>query len=127
MDLGGGVVEPGIGWIDISILFARVRDFSFKDDLAIEDLEQALVEAINHELQRQGMAFETKRQRPLKVSGLTGIQYDLSASGMQGVMRIFSRRVGDVRELYALCVLNASDKTPAADKFLSSFSFSRKK
>jgi hypothetical protein len=107
------------------LIWARGPNVAYTDSAAIEDLARGLMTGLNRGLETRGagVAFESRQTRNLKVGSVAGIQYDLSGSGVPGVMRIFSRKVGDEREMYLMGVLNATEKTPAAARFLSSLSF----
>jgi endonuclease YncB( thermonuclease family) len=111
------------------MIWARGPNVAYTDSGAIDDMHRGMLSGLNRGLEQRGagVSFETSQQRSLKVGSVTGVQYNLSASGVSGVMRIFSRRVGEEREMFLLGVLNATEKTPSADRFLSSLSFTTKK
>ncbi|HLE61493.1 MAG TPA: hypothetical protein VI750_00070, partial [Pyrinomonadaceae bacterium] len=78
--------------------------------------------------ERRGLdlVFSAKLQRNLKLNGYRGSQFSLSSDRAPGVLRAFSKQIGDRREMYMIAVLNSTEQNPAVDKFFQSLSLERK-
>jgi micrococcal nuclease len=100
-------------------------NYALSDESASEDLAKGLIDGLNRGAQLRGTSFESSRQRPLKINNYYGIQYSLTSPQLPGVIRVFSKRVGDQRELYLLGVLRKNEKDPSVERFFSSVKFGR--
>jgi micrococcal nuclease len=97
------------------------------DESATMGTLEGLLKGMNQAAQPAGQGTITaKASRILKLSGYSGKQFTLSGP-LSGVVRIFSKQVGDQRELFLLGVLNSGDdEGAAADHFFNSFKISEK-
>jgi endonuclease YncB( thermonuclease family) len=111
------------------LLWSTGPNYTYSDESAIESITTGVVEGLNQGIKLKGLdvAFEFKRERTVKVNNYFGIQYRLKANGMEGVIRAFSKLVGDDRGVYFLGVLRRTEKNPSVDKFFSSLSFRKAK
>jgi len=77
---------------------------------------------MNRDLERAGVSERATATavRNLKLNGYGGKQYRLSSPAASGVMRVFSKQVGDQRDIIVLCVLTRPGSESAGDQFLNS-------
>jgi endonuclease YncB( thermonuclease family) len=131
---GTGVVKANI-WtgeydgVSYMVLWARGENYAYEDSAALEDMARGLMTGITRGYEARGVKvpWESIQPKNLKVGTVSGLQYDLTSAGVPFVTRIFSRRVGDDREMYLLSVYNAPRKSALTDRFLTSLSFGSKK
>jgi hypothetical protein len=92
-----------------------------------DETVKGFVAGLNHGFERGGSSSEVtvKPQRDFKVNGYTGKQYMLRSEAFSGVVRIYSKQVGDQRAVLMLCVLTRPGSESAADQFLNSFKISQ--
>ena len=109
------------------VLWAEGPNLDYTDSSAIESMAAGIASGLNRGFEKRGLSlnFDAKRQRALKLDGYGGSQFDLSATNVPGVMRVFSKQFGKQREVYIVGVLNATDKNESAQKFLNSLSFKK--
>jgi len=109
------------------VMWAKGPNLNYSDSSAIDEGARGLVSGFNKGFDRRGLDlhFEASRQRDLKLDGYSGAQYRVSAGGVPGVVRVFSKQVGQLREMYLIAVLNGTAENPAVNKFLNSLSLRR--
>lgn len=97
------------------------------DDQVADDTAKGLVSGL--ELARNkyegDVKFVVKRQRPVKLGPYVGWQYTIAGPQTVGVIRIFTRRRGQERELYVLGVLNGTESDPQVLEFLGSLTIDK--
>ncbi len=110
------------------VMWMRGPNMGATDSLALEQMAKGLAIGLNRGFERRGLdqVFDAKQQRNLKLDGYSGIQFSLSSSRVPGVMRAFSKQIGEQRELYVVAVLNKSEEDPAVNRFFKSLSLVRK-
>jgi hypothetical protein len=106
-------------------LYAHQRLSKRRD---IEELAKGITFGLNRGFERRGidLVFSAKLQRNLKLDGYTGSQFSLTSHRAPGVIRAFSKQIGDRREMYMIAVLNSTEQNPAVEKFFRSLSLDRK-
>lgn len=72
-----------------------------------------------------GFTVEVKRQRSVRIGTYTGWQYKISGLGLPGNVRVFSKRVGQMREVYLMAVLNGTEDDPQVKEFFGSFTIEK--
>src|SRR6185312_8979384 len=72
-----------------------------------------------------GFSVDVKRQRSVRLGPYTGWQYKISGLGLPGTVRIFSKKVGEYREVYLLAAINGSEDDPQVKEFLGSFTIEK--
>jgi len=68
----------------------------------------------------QGPGIEAIPGRVVKQGGYTGRQYSLSGGPGLGIVRVLSKRIGDQRKLFVLCVLNGPSGESQGTEFFNS-------
>jgi endonuclease YncB( thermonuclease family) len=97
---------------------AGQTDTAFPDQIV-----RGYVDGMNQQLKVAGadQLVSQKAVRDLSLNGYTGKQFSLSGPGFSGSIRILSKRVGDRRDIFMLCVMSRSGADSSADQFLKSF------
>jgi hypothetical protein len=109
------------------VMWTRGPNLTYTDESAIKDMAKGLVSGLNRGLEQHGidLVFDAKLERNLKLDGYAGGQFSISNSRVPGVMRAYSRQIGDMREMYLIGVLNSTEQNPSAEKFLKSLTLGR--
>jgi micrococcal nuclease len=97
---------------------AGETDAAFSDQVV-----RGYIDGMNQQLKAAGaeQLVSEKAVRDVSVNGFIGKQFSLSGPGFSGSIRVLSRRVGDRRELFMLCVMSRSGADSSGDQFLKSF------
>jgi endonuclease YncB( thermonuclease family) len=92
------------------------------DASAAEEIVRGYLSSMNHDLELAGVGDRATAtpDRDLKLNGYGGKQYRLSSPAASGVMRVFSKQVGDQREIIVLLVLTRPGGESDRDQFLNS-------
>jgi micrococcal nuclease len=108
------------------LMWAKGSNDNATDASAAADTVKGLVGGINRSIERAGQGFVVTANpvRDLTLSGYAGRQYKLSGGPASGSIRVFSKQIGDQRELFMLCVLNGPARS-SGDQFLNSFRISQ--
>lgn len=103
-------------------IFGNPSDSSFAAEMV-----NGLVKQINHAFSEARVNFVVTAQpvREYTSNGYAARQYLLSGDEFVGTVRFLTKRSGNEREFFMLCVLNTTDKEPTAAQFLNSFAISR--
>ena len=109
------------------MMWAKGSNDDATDASAAADTIKGLVAGINRSIERTGQGFVVTASpvRDLTLSGYPGKQYRLSGGPASGAVRVFSRQIGDQRELFMLCVLNGPAGDSSGDQFFNSFKISQ--
>jgi endonuclease YncB( thermonuclease family) len=104
------------------LLSSQTPNGNYTDASANDDTVKGFVAGLNHGFQRGGLniTITMRPVRDLKLNGYAGRQYALHGEGFSGVVRVFSKKVGDQRDFLMLCVLTRPGSESAADQFLNS-------
>lgn len=76
-------------------------------------------------LSDSGLGVEVKRERTVRLGPYAGWQYKISGPKTNGVVRVFSKRINQKREVYLMASLNASEDDPQVKEFLGSFTIDK--
>lgn len=108
------------------LMSSRVANGKYTDSSVADDTARGFVSGLNHGFERSGLNITVtiKPQRDLRLSGHLGRQYILSSESFCGVVRVFSKQVGDQREVFMLIVLTRPGSESLGDQFLNSFRLS---
>jgi endonuclease YncB( thermonuclease family) len=108
------------------LMSTRAPNGKYTDASAAEDAIKGFVGAINRSIEQTGLnaPATARRVRDFRLNGYAGRQYSLSSQLFSGVARVFSKQVGEQRELFMLCVLNRPGTESSGDQFLNSFKIS---
>jgi micrococcal nuclease len=104
------------------VMAARGPNGKSTDASAADDTVKGYVSSMNLDFERAGVSERATATpvRDLKLDGYGGKQYRLSSPGPSGVIRVFSKQVGDQRDIIVLCVLTRPGGESAGDQFLNS-------
>ena len=80
-----------------------------------------MVDGINRSVARVGVVLTATPGRLLRLGGYAGRRYLLDASPASGEVRVLSKQIGDEREIFLICVLNAPYSETTGTEFLNSF------
>jgi endonuclease YncB( thermonuclease family) len=105
------------------LMSSKGANGKYTDASAADETVKGFVGGLNHGFERAGLNITVtiKPQRELKLSGYAGRQYSLSGQGFSGVVRVFSKQLGNEREFFMLCVLTRPGSESSGDQFLNSF------
>ena len=105
------------------LMSARGPNGKSTDASAADDTVKGYVSSINADFDRAGVSDRATATpvRDLKLNGYVGKQYRLTSPRTAGVMRVFSKQVGDQRDVIVLCVLTRPGSESDGDQFLNSF------
>lgn len=105
------------------LMSARGPNGKYTDASAADDTVKGYVSSMNRDFENAGVSERATATpvRDLKLNGYGGKQYRLSSPGPSGVIRVFSKQVGDQRDIIVLCVLTRPGSESAGDQFLNSF------
>ena len=82
---------------------------------------EGLLTGVNRSTEDIGLVVTAKPNGILHLAGYGGRQYSLDAGLATGIVRILSKQIGDDREVFLLCELNAIGSEPTGPDFLDSF------
>ena len=94
------------------------------DVLFADDVANGLIFGLNRTM-GDTHHFEMKRLRSLRLGPFAGWQYKITAAGTPGTIRVFTRRVGELREVYAMAALNGTEDDRQVQEFLGSFTIGK--
>src|SRR5215813_162320 len=94
------------------------------DERFCDDMANGLVFGLNRTT-AEGARFEVKKQRAVRTGTYTGWQYRMTSTQVPGTIRILAKRVGQVREVYAMVVVNGTEDDQQIQEFFSSFTIER--
>lgn len=108
------------------LMSSKVANGKYTDSSAADDTVRGFVSGLNHGFEREGLNITVtiKPQRDLKLNGYAGRQYSLSSESFSGVVRVFSKQIGDLREVFILCELTRPGSESSPSQFLNSFKIS---
>jgi endonuclease YncB( thermonuclease family) len=110
------------------VMWAKGPNLNYTDSSAIDEGAKGLISGFNKGFDRRGLSLhlEASRQRDLKLDDFAGAQYTVSAGGVPGIVRVFSKQVGQLREMYLIAVLNGTAENPSVNRFLNSLSLRKR-
>ena len=105
------------------LLSAKGPNGKYTDASTADQVIRGLVGGMNRGAERAGSSLivTARPARDLRLGAYAGKQYSLSADGLSGVVRVFSKQVGDQREVFMLLVIKQSGSESSVDQFLNSF------
>jgi endonuclease YncB( thermonuclease family) len=109
------------------VLWSHGPNDHYTDAIAADELIKGLTTGLNRGLRQRGLDVnvETTEGRDLEFKGYLVRQYKLAGGVVPGVIRAFTRRKGQQREVYMLGALNGAEGNAAVDRFLNSFAISK--
>lgn len=90
------------------------------------DTVRGLLEGINRNLERMGQSLRATAGpgRDIKLGDLSGKQYKLSLGSLAAMVRVFTKQLGDQREVFMVGAFAGPGSEPSV-QFLNSFKFSK--
>ena len=96
------------------------------DESVRDQFVKGLIDGMNSGAAQDGHAqVELKPEQAVNISGYAGMQYRLNGPGYVGTARVFTKQVGDQRELFLLMALNRGDSEDLRSQFIRSFAITR--
>lgn len=111
------------------VMWSRGPNLTYTDASALQDMAKGMTHGLQRGLAQVGIhiEIEAKPERDLKLDGYEGRQFSVSTGRVPGLIRAFSKRLGDRREMYLVGVLNGTEEDPTVAKFLDSFALRKQK
>lgn len=106
-------------------LWTKGANGNSTDATAAAETMKGMLEGINRSTAQSNILVTATPENVLNINGYQGRQYALDAGIATGTVRIVSKQIGDERELFLLCEINAVGAEPANADFLSSFKIGR--
>lgn len=108
------------------VVSAKGPNGSGTDELVRDQFIKGLIDGMNAGAAQDGHAqVELKPERAVSLSGYAGMQYRLSGPGYVGTARVFTKQVGDQRELFLAVTLSRPDSEDLNSQFIRSFAITR--
>jgi hypothetical protein len=107
--------------------WAKGPNGSSTSDSTEVDAVKGFLAEVNRVRERFGEVLMTATPgRRLTLAGYEGREYTLAIGPASGVIRIYSKKIGDERELFLLGVVTTPGTPASGDEFLDSFKISSK-
>ncbi len=107
-------------------LSARGPNSEGTDDSIRDQFINALVGGMNAGAAQDGHpAIELKPERAITLNGYNGMQYKMIGQGMVGTARVFTKQVGDDRDLFVLFAVSHPGSEDLGNQFIKSFAIQR--
>jgi micrococcal nuclease len=103
------------------VMWTKGPNGTSTDESAAADTVNGMLAGLNRSAERAGIVVTATAGRILKLAGYAGKRYVLAAGQASGEVRVLSKRVGDNREFFMLCVLNGPGGESSGTEFLNSF------
>lgn len=109
------------------LMSSQAPNGTYTNASANDDTAKGFVAGLNHGFERNGSGITVtiKPQHDLKLNGYAGRQYSLRSEAFSGVVRVYSKQVGDQRVFLMQCVLTRPGSEVATDQFLNSLKLSQ--
>jgi endonuclease YncB( thermonuclease family) len=109
------------------LMSTQTPNGTYTSTSANDDIAKGFVAGLDHGFERNGSSIivTIKPQRDLKLNGYAGRQYSLRSEAFSGVVRVYSKQLGDQRAVLMQCVLTRLGSEFAADQFLNSLKISQ--
>lgn len=100
---------------------------NYTDASARDEAIQSLIGGMNRGAQQTGTGpiVTVKAEHEVRVGGTVGMQYHLSAPGFSGTARVFTRQMGNDREIILLFALSRPGAEDLGSQFINSFNIVR--
>lgn len=96
------------------------------DESARDQFIRGLISGMNYGAAQDGHAMvDLKPERAVNIGGYAGMQYRLTGAGVVGSARVFTKQVGDQRELFLLMTLSRPDSEDLSSQFIRSFAITK--
>ena len=95
----------------------------YTDASARDQVIQSIIKGMNQGAQQTGTGpvVTVKAEHAVQIGSNVGTQYRLSADGFSGTARVFTRRVGNDREIFLLFALSRAGAEALGNQFINSF------
>jgi len=99
----------------------RVPNDKLADAAELDKVIKDLGVGANQQAARYGDKISLKFARDLKLNGYLGKQYSLTCNAFSGTVRVFTKQLGDERQVFVMYVLWRFGGDGLEDQFLNSF------
>jgi micrococcal nuclease len=107
-------------------MFVKGPNLSETDESVRKKVIEGFISGMNHVPSQNGRpVMEVKADRAINMSGYTGMQYRLIGLGAVGTARVFTKQIGDQREVFLLMTMSGPDGEDLSNQFIRSFSITR--
>jgi len=109
------------------LIWAKGPNMGMTDDQVADEAANGLGFGLQRgaNLSANGTGGDVRRQRSVRLGSYTGWQYSMSGLGTSGTVRVFSKRIGQSREIYLMASVNATEDDPQVKEFLGSFTINK--
>lgn len=108
------------------VVSAKGPNGSGTDELVRDQFIKGLIDGMNSGAAQDGNAqVELKPERAVSLSGYAGMQYRLSGPEFVGIARVFTKQIGDQRELFLVVTMSHADNEDLDSEFMRSFAITR--
>lgn len=106
---------------------AKGPNNSYTDASARDEAIQSIIKGMNQGARNTGTGpiVTIKAEREVRVGSNVGMQYRLSADGFSGTARVFTKQVGNEREVFLLFSLSRPGAESLGNQFVNSFNIVR--
>jgi len=104
---------------------ARESKDNLTDAAELDKVMRDLRASANKQASMYGDEISFKFSRDLKLNGYTGRQYSLTCNSFSGTIRLFTKQLGDERQVFLLLALARRGGEGLGDQFLNSFKITR--
>ena len=100
---------------------------NYTDASARDDAIQNLIKGMNQGTRQTGTGpiVSVKPEQEVRLGSNIGMEYHLSADGFSGTARVFTKQVGNDREIFLLFALSRIGAEPLGKQFINSFKIVR--
>jgi endonuclease YncB( thermonuclease family) len=118
-------IVGGVGASFYYLLWTKGSNGNSTDATTAAEAMKGMLEGINRSIAQTNLLVTAKPEGVLNINGYGGRQYSLDAGVATGTVRIVSKQIGDERQLFLLCEMNAVGVEHSNPDFLSSFKIGR--
>jgi endonuclease YncB( thermonuclease family) len=107
-------------------MFVKGPNLSETDESIRKKVIEGFISGMNHVPSQSGRpVMELKPERAINIGGYTGMQYRLTGVGAVGTARVFTKQIGDQREVFLLLTMSGPDGEDLSNQFIRSFAIMR--
>ena len=107
-------------------LSAKGPNGSYDDATIRDQFINGLIAGMNAGAAQDGHPMlDLKPEHAISLNGYSGMQYKLSGTGMTGIARVFTRQVGEDRELFVLFAISHPGSEDSGNQFIRSMAITR--
>ena len=108
------------------VMSVKGPNLSETDESIRKKVIEGFISGLNHVPSQSGRpVIELKPEHAVNISGYTGMQYRLTGVGAVGTARVFTKQMGDQREVFLLLTISAPAGEDLSNQFIRSFAITR--